>query len=79
LRLRVELTGPADRIRLKIYSRAFVVAADLEAHGSFQAGWNDIQLDGSGLAAGAWFCKIEASSGGTKSQSFKPFRLYKLP
>jgi hypothetical protein len=79
LRLRVNLAGPADKIRLKVYSSALVASLMLEANGSFQPGWNDVQLDGNGLAGGAWFCVIHASSGGTQSAKLKPLKLYKIP
>jgi hypothetical protein len=78
VRLRFRLDGSAERVKLKLYSRAMVCVELLEASGSYQAGWNQADFAVPELPAGAWFGTLHAYQGSLESAERPPLRLLKL-
>jgi endoglucanase len=78
LELRFALDGPADRVQLKIYSRAMNLVARLEASGSYSAGWNRANFTMPDLGPGAWFATVHAYQGSKQSLPRAPLKLFKL-
>jgi endoglucanase len=78
LQLRFLLDNPADRVKLKVYSRAMVVSVVLEANGSYSPGWNSATFAAPELAAGTWFATVTAYQGGVASEKAAPLRLVKI-
>jgi hypothetical protein len=79
LNLRFKLDGAAERVRLRLYSPAMVLGAELEAEAAFTVGWNQAQFSVPALASGLWFCVVQAQQGSRQSLRAPPLRLYKLP
>jgi hypothetical protein len=75
---RFKLNAPADTLRLRVYSRAFVCVGRQDLRGSFAPGWNSALLDLSGLGAGSYFVRAEAEAQGLKSLPAAPLRLQRL-
>ena len=65
--LKVHLTGPADKVRLRLYSEAYVLVGTYES-GPMLAGWNSLPFAvvAVGLHNGLYFALVDASRGGEK-------------
>lgn len=77
--LKVKLSGPADSLRLRVYSRAFVCVSEQLFATALAPGWNALRLDLTPLGPGSYFIRAEASAQGLKSQPAAPLRLFRLP
>jgi hypothetical protein len=73
----VELTAPAQTLRLKLYSQALVRVLTQEQPGNYQIGWNDLVFDGgTDLGPGLYFGRIGAVGSVNDPDSVSPvFRL----
>jgi hypothetical protein len=76
--LRFKLSGPAQRVRVRIYLPSMVLASHSEHEAAFQAGWNSASLDLQGLPAGLFYAVLEAEDGRRQSLPRPPMRLYRL-
>jgi hypothetical protein len=64
------LSGPAERLQWRLYSRAWVACAVKIEDGSFEAGWNQAPLDlPADLASGAYYLELKAIRGGVYSKA----------
>jgi hypothetical protein len=63
------LSGPAERLQWRLYSRAWVACAVRTQDGSFEAGWNQAPLDlPADLASGTYYLELKAVRGGVISK-----------
>ena len=71
--LKVKLSGPADRVRLRIFSQAYVLVGTYES-GPLPGGWDQLPLAAAavGLPNGLYFVMVDAFRGSEKSP--KPAR-----
>ena len=76
--LAVQLSDPADGLRLKVYTRSLVLAAQAELSGSYVAGWNRISF-ATGLPAGAYYVTAQAAAQGQRGACSHPAKLVRLP
>jgi GH18 family chitinase len=68
-RLSLQLSGPAERALLRVYTPAWVLVAKLET-GALSAGWNQVSLAGlwaPDQAAGLYYVEVQALRGSVKS------------
>jgi hypothetical protein len=72
------LEAPASRVRVRIWTKSFTLALDLEA-GQAEAGWFSVPLPPSalsGLGAGLYFYTVEAWNGDVQALGLKPGTLW---
>lgn len=76
--LKVELSGAADGLRLRLYTRAFICLSEQSFPRAFVPGWNAVTLDLTALGSGTFFLRAEAEAQGLKSKPTAPLRLVRL-
>ena len=77
--LAVELSDPADGLRVKVYTRSLALAAQAELSGAYPAGWNRVSFAAPGLPAGAYYVTAQASAQGQSGACSHPAKLVRLP
>lgn len=77
--LRFKLSGPAERLRVRIYSVAWVLLDSQDLQGSWQAGWNLAPVDLSALPPGLAYLQAQAEQGPRRSLARPPTRFVRLP
>jgi hypothetical protein len=76
--LGINLSAPADKLMVKLYTSAMLLAADVEVAGPFpRTGWRQISFYAAGLSNGVYFLKAGAESGGQVTE-WKTGTLYIL-
>ena len=75
LKVKIELQAPADRLSLKIYTKALVLVGEYSAPGFYRPGWNQAAYVLPNLASGLYFGMMTAAAGSQGSSS-KVMRLY---
>jgi hypothetical protein len=70
--LSVRMAGPADRLRFKVYSPAWVLVSEAE-FGPQSKGWNQLDLTDrkDRFPAGLFYFVVEAEGQGRRAQAFK--------
>jgi hypothetical protein len=70
--IRIKLAGPADRVTLKVYTVAWVLAAQVES-GPLKAGWNSIPLPAelAGAPSGLYYLALQAQAGERRSEALR--------
>ncbi len=80
-RLYVDLAGPADFLKVRLYTTAMVCVRDREIDGPFAAGWQAAALPGGfldGLANGVYYLTASSTRGGLEKPGPGPVSLYVL-
>jgi hypothetical protein len=77
--LAFELSDPADRVRLKVYTRSLALAAQAELASAYAAGWDRVSFAAPGLPAGAYYVTVQASALGQSGACSRPVKLVRLP
>ena len=77
--LRFKLSGPAERLRVRLYSVAWVLMDSQDLAGNWQPGWNRASLDLQALPAGLCYLQAEAVQGARRSPERRPSRFVRLP
>jgi hypothetical protein len=61
----VKLSGQADAIHFKVYTKAMTAVLTHQANGLFHGGWNQVAvpLNGQSLASGLYYVVVESGLG----------------
>ena len=78
-RLALDLSAPADRVRLKVYTEALVLAARPQLNGGAPQGWSLGAFALPGLPPGLYYVSAQADSGGQAGAWCRPAKLVRLP
>lgn len=76
--LRLKLGAPASRLRVRLYSPAWVLMQDIDRSGAWPQGWVSLPLDISALPAGLCYASVRASDADRQSLPLAPLRLVRL-
>jgi hypothetical protein len=64
-KIRVKMDGSCERLRVRIYSRAWVLLGESEGAGPDRAGWSSVDLPNlSEVAAGTYFYRVHSERAG---------------
>jgi endoglucanase len=74
--LRFKLSGPAERLRIRVYLPSMALALRSETVAPLHRGWNSLSMDLGGLPAGLCYVVLDAEQGKRQSLPRAPLRLY---
>jgi hypothetical protein len=77
--LALDLSAPADLVRLKVYTEALVLVAHPELFAARPAGWSRASFSVPGLPDGLYYVKAQAESQGRASAWSRAAKLVRLP
>jgi endoglucanase len=76
LALALKLRGPADRLTVRVYTKALVMVGEIDVAGAWSSGWAQASVALPGrLARGLYYLRVRVAQGGSRS-GWKLAKLY---
>jgi hypothetical protein len=75
----VDFSGPAESLRVRVYTPALSLIEEREIQQRFSEGWARVRLDLMELPPGLSYLSLQAKQGKRASPPVPPLRLFRLP